>query len=103
MSDFEKALATEIQRLKDQLSRLVGMSATPVKRRGRKPGSKNKPKPAKATRTRKKPLSAARRKQMREHGQSLGAVRPLSKANRAKVKETRQAKGVAAAIAHAKK
>lgn len=102
MSDFEKALASEIARLKDQLARLVGMSATPAKRRGRKLGSKNTPKAAKAARTRKKPVSAARRKQLALHGSYLGHTRKLSKANKAAVKKTRQENGVEASILHAK-
>lgn len=105
MSDFEKALANEISRLKDQLARLMGMSAKPAMR-GRKLGRRTKTRTAaKSARKAKgrKPVSAARRKQMREHGAYLGAIRPLSKANRAAVKATRQKSGIPAAIAHAKK
>src|ERR1017187_991403 len=99
MSDFEKALATEIQRLKDQLSRLVGMSATPVKRRGRKPGSKNKPKPA--TKTRR--VSAQVRAQRVLQGQYMGHVRRLTAEQKKKVAEIREKSGYRKAIAEAKR
>jgi hypothetical protein len=99
MSDFEKALATEIQRLKDQLSRLVGMSATPVKRRGRKPGSKNKPQPAKKHRR----VSAQVRAQRVLQGQYMGHVRRLTAEQKKKVAEIREKSGYRKAIAEAKR
>ena len=73
----------------------------PSKKQGaKKPGRSNQT--AKASR-RKKPVSAARRKQMAEHGAYLGSIRQLSKTNREKVKAIRQKSGVKAAITHAKK
>lgn len=109
MSDFEEALAKEIARLKERLQYLVGLVSTPggAKRgRPRRRQGGTKPSTRKAAAKRPAPrkrVSAARRKQMAEHGAYLGSVRPLSKANRAIVKATRQKSGVQAAIAHAKK
>ena len=109
MSDFEQALAEEIARLKERLEHLVGLSPAPARaKRGRPRKKQGGAKPGRVKTAakgsgRKKPVSAARRKQMAEHGAYLGSVRPLSKANRAKVKATRQKSGVQVAIAHAKK
>lgn len=105
----EEALAREIARVKERLQHLLGMDSPPARakrERPRKNGGSAKPgrsKTAAKTAGRKKPVSAARRKQMAEHGAYLGSVRPLSKANRAKVKAIRQKSGVQVAIAHAKK
>ena|SRR5450755_1371369 len=109
MSDFEQALAKEIARLKERLEHLVGLSSAPARARRGRPrknqgGAKaSGPNTAPKGSRRMKPVSAARRKQMAEHGAYLGSVRPLSKANRAKIKAIRQKSGVRAAIAHAKK
>jgi hypothetical protein len=109
MSDFEQALAKEIARLKERLEHLVGLSSAPTRAQRGRPRKKHsgaklgRAKTAEKGSRRKKPVSAARRKQMAEHGAYLGSVRPLSKANRAKVKAIRQRSGIQAAIAHAKK
>jgi hypothetical protein len=50
-----------------------------------------------------KRVSAARRAAWKAQGRYLAAVRPLSPAQRAKVKKIRAAKGVAAAVAAAKR
>jgi len=63
----------------------------------------NKDGPFPARKTRRMPISPARRKQMAEHGRYLGSIRPLSKADRAKVRAIRKARGVAAAIDAARK
>jgi hypothetical protein len=54
-------------------------------------------------RRRRRRMSPARRAQLRQHGQYLGAVRRLSKANRAKIKAIREKKGARSAIAAARK
>jgi hypothetical protein len=52
---------------------------------------------------RPKPVSAKRRKAMKQQGQYLAAVRPLKPQDRAKVKSIRTGKGFAAAIAEARR
>ena len=52
---------------------------------------------------RAKPVSAKRRRAMKQQGQYLAAVRPLKAQDRAKVKGTRAEKGFAAAIAEARR
>lgn len=49
------------------------------------------------------PLSATRRRAMREQGRYMSAIRPLSPAQRVQVKELRASKGAAPAIALARK
>jgi len=52
---------------------------------------------------RAKPISAKRRKAMRQQGQYLAAIRPLKAQDRAKVKAIRTEKGFAAAVAQARR
>jgi len=100
---FEKAVQDEIKRLRERVAALVelaGFGDGPEPKRGRNPGRPAKPTGVKKT-SRKAP-TAARRRQMAEHGRYLAAVRSLSKADKEKVKALR-AKSVPAAIREAKR
>lgn len=85
-----------VEQLRADLRRLEGGDAPfPRQRRTR-------PERAKRQARRAKPVSAKRRKAMRQQGQYLAAVRPLKAQDRAKVKAVRAEKGFAAAIAEAR-
>jgi hypothetical protein len=98
--EFEKALKNEIARMRARLAELMAFDTEP-KKRG--PGRPKKGKGAAKTRTRRKSVSAARRKQMQQHGHYLAATRSLSATHKARVKKLRGSKGIPAAIREAKR
>jgi hypothetical protein len=97
--EFEQALKNEIAKIRARLAELTSLDITD--RRGGPVKSRSGRSVRKARR--KNRVSAARRKQMQEHGVYLGVIRNLSTANKARVKKLRASKGVSAAIREARR
>ncbi len=98
---FEKALAEEIERIKAQLERLLGLSGTPGTRRGRKQMGTSKAKAAPGKTARK--TSPKQRAQRKLQGAYMGHVRRLTPAQKKQVSAIREKSGYGKAIAMAKK
>ena len=96
--EFEKALAAEIERLKDRLEHLVGLSSASVKVRRGKPVGK-----AKINRKPKRKISSQVRAQRVLQGQYMGHVRRLTAEQKKKISMVREKSGYRKAIAEAKR
>ena len=96
--EFEKALAAEIERLKDRLEHLVGLSSASVKVRRGKPARK-----ARTSRKPKRKISSKVRAQRVLQGQYMGHVRRLTAEQKNKISVIRENSGYRKAIAEAKR
>ena len=97
--EFERALTAEIERLRNRLEHLVGLSSAPAK-------AKRRGKSARKTKTSRAPkgkLSPKVRAQRVLQGQYMGHVRRLTAEQKKKISMIREKSGYRKAIAEAKR